>query len=184
MDHYLFYKYLGTIKKKIVVDSVAAVLPLSDSTRLKNKYTLARSTRLRPVTTLLGAFRHTRLHLIWPYRELARLRVEKKTKNAAQLCQYLFFVKLSSSKPKKIHGRLPFFKFVYTYLMDFIIQDNMYRVISLNEVGTQVFLGKIYFSGGDWISPHHILEDVVSKNTCPNSNNCILIPDVCYSNTI
>jgi len=82
---------------------------------------LARSTELRPVTTLLGAFSHTRLRLVRPYRALARLRlarlgVRKKIKNAAPLCRYSIFSNSPLFKAKKIFME----GFTFTSLFAFI----------------------------------------------------------------
>ena len=84
-------------------------------------FKLARSTGLRPVTTLLGAFSHTRLRLVRPYRALARLRlarlcVEKKNQECRPTLPIFNFFKLSTvQSQKKFYERLHFFKFVYIY---------------------------------------------------------------------
>ena len=90
---------------------------------------LARSTGLHPVTTLLGAFSHTRLRLVRPYRALARLRlarlcVEKKIKNAAQLCRYLIFSNSPLFKAKKIFMESFTFSSLFTFIGFYYIDTN------------------------------------------------------------
>ena len=75
---------------------------------LHNILLLARVTALRPVTTLLGAFRHTWLHLVGPYCELARLCLarfcieKKKSRMPPNSADIYFFFQTHQFKAKKI----------------------------------------------------------------------------------